>query len=537
MKITCLGGVRTVTGSCYWCRHKAGSFLLDCGMYQGSKKIEERNWTEFPFVPKEIQAVLLTHAHIDHSGLLPRLVREGFEGAIYATPATIDLCAIMLPDSAHIQEMESLWQSRKNVRNGRDPLEPLYTRADADKTLQYFQPVHYNTPITITDGMEVCFRDAGHILGSAIVEVSFPANDDTKKLVFSGDLGNRGQPIVRDPDSIDSADYVFVESTYGNRLHRSLEETIEEFAKILIEAVHQGGKVIIPAFAVERTQEVLYSLHTLEKQGKIPAIPTFVDSPLAISATEIFRKHPECFDKESLEMLLQDDSPLSRKSLTFTRTTEESRALNDLDGPAIIISASGMCDAGRIKHHLKHNVWKPETQVVIIGFQAQGTTGRRLVEGHKRIRLFQEDVAVRAKVHTLGGFSAHADQKGLLEWLSTMKESNPMVYVVHGEEDISLEFAGRLKQEFSFPVYTPFLGETISLLDGPKVQEMKPVIPEVEMREQKAHMMVKRLQELVGRMSSQRWEEEPFLRHRVERQLGKLDKVVEKLEGILDEGA
>jgi metallo-beta-lactamase family protein len=502
-------------------------------MFQGSDNSDERNRIPFPFSPREINAVLLTHAHIDHSGLLPRLVREGFEGKICATPATADLCTVMLPDSAHIQEMESQWQNRKNIRKGEKPLEPLYTRADADRTLTFFEPVPYNTPFPVANGVEVCLRDAGHILGSAIVEVSFQGREGKKKIVFSGDLGNQGQPIVRDPDTIEDAHFVFLESTYGDRLHRTMEDTLEEFVKILDEAVRKGGKVIIPAFAVERTQEVLYSLHMLEKQGKIPMIPTYVDSPLAISATEIFRRHPECFDEEAHEILAQGESPFSVKSLTFTRTTEESQALNELEGPAVIISASGMCEAGRIKHHLKHNVWKPETQIVIIGFQAQGTTGRKLVEGARRIKIFHEDVMVRAKVHTLGGFSAHADQKGLMEWLGKVKNPDLRVYVVHGEEEISLEFASRLEREFPFPIYVPFLGETISLLEEPVVRELKPMAAKEAVLSESTAKMVSRLQGLMDRLSSQRWQEEPFLRQRVERQVGKLDKVIEKLEKML----
>jgi len=542
MEITCVGGARTVTGSCFWCRNEKASFLVDCGMFHGPERLEERNRAPFPFVAEDIEAVLLTHAHIDHSGLLPRLVREGFRGKIYATPATVDLCAIMLPDSAHIQEMEAQWQRKKNVRKGKEAPPPLYTQADVERTLERFEPVPYGTLFSFADGAEASFRDAGHILGSAFLECSLSVGGHRKKVVFSGDLGNRDQPILRDPETIETADVVFVESTYGNRMHRSMGETLEEFAQIVLAAHREGGKVIIPAFAVERTQEVLYALHALQKQGRIPVVPTFVDSPLAISATEIFRRHPECFDEQTRQMLLQGESPLSVPSLTFTRSTDESRALNELEGPAIIISASGMCDAGRILHHLKHTIWRPDTHVVIIGFQAQGTTGRKLVEGAQRIRLFHEEVVVRARIHTLGGFSAHADQGGLLEWLGAMKNPALRAYVVHGEEEIAVEFAARLQEIIGCPAYVPFLGETVSLLEEvpPRRAFPQPAAAATMGRgaepPESVARLIARLQGLAERLSSATWDRGRIDSRRLEKQLGKLAKIAEKLEGILEKG-
>ncbi len=534
MHITCVGGARTVTGSCFWCRNEHASLLVDCGMFHGPQRLEERNRAAFPFSPKEIQAVLLTHAHIDHSGLLPRLVREGFRGKIYATPATADLSTIMLPDSAHIQETEAQWQARKNLRRGALVPEPLYTQADVERTLARFEAVPYGATFTPSEGIDVCFHDAGHILGSAIIECTFTAEGRSRKLVFSGDIGNRDQPIVRDPEPVQRADYVVIESTYGNRLHRSMKDTIDEFASILLEAYRDGGKIIIPAFAVERTQEVLYALHVLESQKRIPVLPTFVDSPLAISATEIFRRHPECFDEQTRHMILQGTSPLTVQSLTFTRTTEESRNLNELKGPAIIISASGMCDAGRILHHLKHTIWRPETHVVIIGFQAQGTLGRKLVEGAQRIRLFHEDVVVRAKIHTLGGFSAHADQAGLTEWLSGIQNPQLKVYVVHGEEEISLAFAKHLKHVLPCTPYVPMLGETLHVLEEPAYREDLWPSREQVAPPQRVARLIETLQSLIEKLSSGPWDQDQVDRQRLERQLGKLTKVVEKIEGLLD---
>lgn len=530
MRVTCIGGVRTVTGTCFLCRHGRISFLVDCGMFQGGRDAEKRNRARFPFDPAGISAVLLTHAHIDHSGLLPRLVKEGFRGKIYATPATVDLCAIMLPDSGHIQQMEAEWQTRKNRRIGQRPVEPLYTVEDAQRTAPFFEAVPYDKPFQPFDDLTFRFRDAGHILGSAFLEVAFQSDRGEKKLLFSGDLGHPGQFIVRDPTPPDRADFVFLESTYGNRCHRPMEETLEELSQILREAAENRGKVIIPAFAVERTQELLYALHKLQAEGRAPVLPTWVDSPLAISATAIFRNHPECFDEETLALLAAGENPLETTSLRFSRTAEESQALNEMDGPLIVISASGMCDAGRIKHHLKHNLWNPANHVVIIGYQAKGTLGRELVDGARKVRIFREEVSVQAKVHTLGGFSAHADQQGLLDWIGRMPNSASRLFVVHGEEPVSKEFASKLQERFAFTVEVPSPLEEIRLAE-PALEERMAVLPERDRAlQESARQLLNRLQALSDRIAEKDWESDPVQRHHVEKQIRKIQRYAEKLE-------
>ncbi|MEW6442782.1 MAG: MBL fold metallo-hydrolase [bacterium] len=534
MQVTCLGGVRTVTGSCFLCRHRGFPFLVDCGMFQGGREMEKRNRLRFAFDPSQLAAVFLTHAHIDHSGLVPRLVREGFRGKIYATSATADLCRIMLPDSGHIQQMEAEWQTRKNQRSGARPVAPLYTAADAEKTFPFFEEVPYDAPVSPFAGLTIRFREAGHILGSAFLEMSFPSDGGSKTVLFSGDLGHPEQFIVRDPQPPGRADFVFLESTYGNRLHRPMGETLEELAQILRQAAQDQGRIVIPAFAVERTQEVLYALHQLRSEGRIPALPTYVDSPLAISATDIFRRHPECFDRDSLEILASGENPLANSTLKFARTAEESQALNELAGPVIIISASGMCDAGRIKHHLKHSLWRPENHVVIIGFQAQGTLGRKLVEGARKVRIFREDVSVMAKVHTLGGFSAHADQQGLLGWLGRMDPPAGQVFVVHGEESISVEFAGKLKEVLGPSVRVPRLMEDLVLAEPSAEEEAKAGLPEGDrILRASAEEVLLRMRAVSARIASQSWDEDPMQRHHMQKHLRKIRRYMEKLEKMV----
>jgi|YNPNPStandDraft_1061719.scaffolds.fasta_scaffold16971_2 metallo-beta-lactamase family protein len=537
MRITCIGGVRTVTGTCFLCRHGRISFLVDCGMFQGGRDAEKRNRARFPFDPAGISAVLLTHAHIDHSGLLPRLVKEGFRGKIYATAATVDLCGIMLPDSGHIQQMEAEWQTRKNQRLGQRPVEPLYTVEDAQRTEPFFEPVRYEEPFQPFEGLTCCFRDAGHILGSAFLEIAFQSGQGEKRILFSGDLGHPGQFIVRDPSPPGRADFVFIESTYGNRCHRPMDETLEELAQILQEAARTGGKVIIPAFAVERTQELLHALHKLQAEGRAPALPTWVDSPLAISATDIFRKHPECFDEETLALLATGENPLETASLRFARTAEESQALNEMEGPLIVISASGMCDAGRIKHHLKHNLWKPGNHVVIIGYQAKGTLGRELVDGAQKVRIFREDVSVKAKIHTLGGFSAHADQPGLLDWIGRIPNGPSRLFVVHGEEPISMEFASKLKERFASAVEVPSPLEEIRLAEPAYPERAAPLPERDRALQESARQLLNRLQALSDRIAEKDWESDPVQRHHVEKQLRKLRRYAEKLERAVSGGA
>jgi metallo-beta-lactamase family protein len=455
MKVEFLGGVRTVTGSATLLQKDSVRWLVDCGMFQGGREIEERNRNIQSYSPKGLSFILLTHAHLDHSGLIPKLVGEGFQGKVICTKATFDLCEVMLRDSGHIQEMEAEWQNRKSQRSGKREVMPLYTVKEAEDSLRYFRTVHYDEILSLADGVKVCFRDAGHILGSAIIEIWVEEGGEERKLVFSGDLGSLGQPIIRDPSEIEEGDVLWLESTYGNRLHKSRKETVDELLKIVQEAIRDQAKVVIPAFAVERTQDIIYTLGQLIRDGAISSIPVYIDSPLAISATEIFQRNSDCFDEETKTLLLSGKNPLDLPEIVYTQTTEESKAINEDSRAGIIVAASGMCDSGRIKHHLKHHLWRKESHIVIIGYQSEGTIGRRLIDGAKTIRLFGEEIAVRAHIHTLGGFSAHADQKGLLEWLSHFDNPQMEVFINHGEEKISMELAQIIRQQFHLKTIIP----------------------------------------------------------------------------------
>ena len=455
MRVEFLGGVRTVTGSATLLEKDSLKWLVDCGMFQGNKEYEERNWNLSSYQAKNLSFILLTHAHIDHSGLIPKLFKEGFQGKVICTKATLDLCDVMLLDSGHIQEMEAEWQNRKGKRAGKGEAIPLYTMKDAEECLRYFQAANYDEMIQLADGVKVRFQDAGHILGSAIIEIWIKEGGQEKKIIFSGDLGNSDQPILRDPSIIEEGDVLWLESTYGDRLHKSREETVQELLKILQEAIAHQAKVVIPAFAVERTQDIIYTLGQLIRKGSIPPLPIYIDSPLAISATEIFKKNSDCFDQETKDLLSGGENPLEIPGILYTRTTEESKAINEDPRSGIIVSASGMCDAGRIKHHLKHHLWREESHIVIIGYQAEGTIGRRIVDGAKTVRLFGEEIAVKAHIHTLGGFSAHADQKGLLDWVSHIHHPQLVVFINHGEEKISMELSQLVSQQFHFKTTVP----------------------------------------------------------------------------------
>ena len=408
MKVKFLGAAGTVTGSCHVIETDTARFAIDCGMHQGNETIERRNLDTTVYEPRRMQFFLITHAHIDHSGLLPRMVRTGFSGKIYCTPPTRDLLGIMLEDSAHIQEMEAEWSSRKSRRHGGRAVEALYTRADAAAAAALLEPVPYGQPFSPAPGVTAIYHDAGHILGSAFIELSIEKDGSRTRMLFSGDLGRPDQLLVNDPDKPVDADYLFLEGTYGDRDHKNEADSREELAQAILYSYERGGKVIIPAFAVERTQEVLFCLHLLLKAGKIPAdMPVFVDSPLAIKATEIFTRNPQYLDANTRAYFERGENPLSLPNLRFTQTTEQSREINTLTGPAIVIAASGMCNAGRVKHHLRHNLWRPQASVVFVGFQAMGTPGRKIVDGVKEIRLLGEEVAVNARISTIGGFSSH----------------------------------------------------------------------------------------------------------------------------------
>jgi len=474
MQVQFLGAAQTVTGSCYLMQAGDVRFAVDCGMHQGNSEIEKRNHDVARYDAASIDFFLITHAHIDHSGLLPRMVQEGFSGKIYATSATRALLEIMLLDSAHIQEMEAEWQNRKRSRHGKELVEPLYTQEDAQATFELFEEIAYNEPFEPVPGVRVTYKDAGHILGSAFIELFVKEDGKSYRLLFSGDLGRPDQLLIRDPSKPDATDYVFLESTYGDRNHKDEQTSRDELAQAISYSYEHGEKVIIPAFAVERTQEVLYSLFLLHKEGRLPAdMPVYVDSPLAIRATEIFRKHPEYFDEETQALLKNGEDPLRMPNLKFTLRTEESQGINTAAGPAVVISASGMCNAGRIKHHLRHNLWRKGASVVFVGFQAKGTPGRHIVDGAKKIRILGEEVAVNARIFTIGGFSAHAGQSQILDWLQGLKElagENLQVFLIHGEHGAQKTLAGIIRERFQLPVHIPAYLEVCTLEPGQAVE-------------------------------------------------------------------
>jgi metallo-beta-lactamase family protein len=464
VRVTCLGGAGSVTGSSYLVESPGGGkALVDCGMFQGGRQMESRNWGEWGFDPAAVDTLFLTHAHIDHSGRIPKLVKDGFQGRIITSPPTADLCRIMLLDSAHIQEMDAEWQSRKNKRQNRREIQPLYTTADAERSLTRFEPVDRDRIVSVDSGLRARLRNAGHILGSSILELWVGEGKEEVKIVFSGDLGKKDQLIVRDPHEIFAADYLFIESTYGDRLHRTFEDSKKELLEAIQYAHGNGEKVMIPAFAVERTQEIIYILAEFQRDGLLPDMPVYLDSPLAIKATEIFRKNKAYYDEEASAIVDRGFDPFNMPNLTFTPSTQESIRINEQSGPAVVIAGNGMCTAGRIKHHLKHNLWRPGASLVIVGFQAGGTTGRRIVEGKKQVRIFRENVAVRARVFTIGGFSAHADQSDLMTWVSHFAESGPRVFVVHGEMKASEALAGKIREVHGLEAIVPRWKERLIL--------------------------------------------------------------------------
>ena len=468
MKVQLLGAARTVTGSCYMIEACGARFTVDCGMHQGNKAIEERNLNTEIYRPAQLDFILMTHAHIDHSGLLPRMVHDGFKKPIYCTAATAELLGIMLEDSAHIQEMEAQWRAQKYSRRGKkSPAPALYTVDDARNTVPFLHSVDYHQSFEPHPGIKATYFDAGHILGSAFILVEATEDGKTTRVLFSGDLGRPQALIVRDPEMPVAADYMFMESTYGDRDHNNEIGAADELAEAIAYSYAKGEKVIIPAFAVERTQEILYCLHNLSRQGKLPPdMPVFVDSPLAIRATAIFAKHKELFDKETTALLAKGDDPFELPNLTYTLSADESRALNELPGPAIILSASGMCNAGRIKHHLRHNLWKPGASIVFVGYQGLGTPGRKIVEKAKSIPLFGEDVPVEARIYTIGGFSAHAGQSQLLDWMEPALRQGARLVLVHGEEKAQKTLAGLVEQRYGVTPIIPDYMEELELTTG-----------------------------------------------------------------------
>ena len=473
MKVTFLGATKTVTGSNFLVEGAGKKFLVDCGLYQGQAADELQNEQEFPFDINSIDFMILTHAHIDHSGRIPKLYKDGYRNKIYATKATCDLCAIMLPDSGHIQEMESEWKNRKRVRKGEEAKLPIYDVETALKSLELFEPVFYDKLIEVDENIHIRFNDAGHMLGSAIVEIWIKENEKNKKIVFSGDIGNNDIPLLAEPTMIEDADYVVMESTYGNRHHMKNDEKAEMFINIVTDTIRNGGTVVIPSFAVGRTQEILYELNNLKEkrldndfQKKYEILmhtPVYVDSPLAISATEVFKENMELFDIKTQELIQSGDNPLEFPGLRFTRTSQESKELNESNESSIIISASGMCEVGRIKHHLKHNLWNPKNTILFVGYQAPGTLGRKIVDGAKTVKIFGEEIAVNARVEYIEGYSGHADQEGLLNFVYSFIKKPEHIFLVHGEPEGQKVLKEMIMQNTNIPVTIPDYGETYDL--------------------------------------------------------------------------
>lgn len=462
MQIEFFGAAREVTGSCHLITVRGRRLLVDCGLIQGSAKHERYNREPFPFDPAEVDAVVLTHAHLDHSGRLPLLVKRGFRGTIHTHRATADLCRIMLEDAGYLNEKDAEWENRKRERKGLEPVEPLYTRAEARVTERHFRPLEYGRAETILPGVALRLHDAGHILGSAIAELTLSDGEQRRTLVFSGDLGHRGAPILRDPARLEQADLVVMESTYGDRLHRGWDATWEEMGEIFTVARGSGGNVLIPSFAVGRAQLLLYMFNRHFGEWGLENWQLFLDSPMAIEATEVYQRHARVYDERAREFEAQHGGLFELPNLHLTRTSEESMAINRLRSGAVIIAGSGMCTGGRIKHHLKHNIWRRQTHLMIVGFQAAGTLGRALVDGARHIRLWGETIEVNAQVHTVGGMSAHADQEGLVDWYRAFR-NRPRVALVHGEPAGMDALADRLRGELFAEVLLPGFGQQLEL--------------------------------------------------------------------------
>ena len=483
MKVTFFGATKTVTGSNFLVEGAGKKFLVDCGLYQGAAREEIKNNEPFPYNIDEIDFMLLTHAHIDHSGRIPKLYKDGYRKPIFATNATCDLCAIMLPDSGHIQETETEWKNKKRIRRGEDILLPIYDAETAVKSLELFRGVDYDQIIEVDDNIHIRFNDAGHMLGSSIIEVWVKEEGENKKVVFSGDIGNNDIPLLDEPTMIEDADFLVMESTYGDRMHIENENKAERFIEIVTDTISQGGTVVIPSFAVGRTQEILYELNKFKTSANdtpefdrrfdlLMHTPVYVDSPLAISATEVFRENMDLFDEETRELIKRGDNPLEFPGLKFTQTVEESKELNESDESCIIISASGMCEVGRIKHHLKHNIWNPKNTILFVGYQAMGTLGRKIVDGAKTVKIFGEEVSVNARVEYIEGYSGHADQQGLLNFVYSFIKKPEHIFLVHGEEQGQKVLKDKLTEGTQIPVTIPDYGETYELAKTVKLTDV-----------------------------------------------------------------
>ena len=542
MNITFLGAAKTVTGSNFLVEAAGKKFLVDCGMYQGKAALEMENSEEFLYNVSEIDFMLLTHAHIDHSGRIPKLYNEGYRGPIYAHRATVDLCAIMLPDSGHIQETEVEWKNRKRLRAGLEPLPPLYTAEEAAKCLEIFKPVEYDQIIDVTDNIQVRYNDAGHMLGSSIIEIWVTENGKTEKIVFTGDIGNNDIPLLDSPTMIEDADYLVMESTYGSRLHMRNDDKANIFLNVVSETLDHGGRVVIPSFAVGRTQEILYEIDKIKdshkddeefqrKYQQLMKTPVFVDSPLAISATEVFKKNTDLFEEEVQEKLRHGDHPLEFPGLQFTRTADESKALNETYYPSIIISASGMCDIGRIKHHLKHNLWNPSSTILFVGYQAPGTLGRTIVDGADKVKIFGEEISVNARVEYIEGYSGHADQEWLLNFVYSFIKKPRHIFLVHGEEESEEVLKGLIERNTQIPVTIPSFGEKYEVADIPKLEERVEYSKKLEDQYLRLQILEKldKIKDDINTMS-QNVKNEKLMKESSDEEIEKLNDKVKKLE-------
>jgi metallo-beta-lactamase family protein len=502
MEITFFGATKVVTGSNCLIKGSDYNILLDCGMFQGSKQLEGLNYTDFPYNPEDIDFLILSHAHIDHSGRIPKLVKDGFKGRIISTKATFDLCKIMLLDSARIQQADVEWENRKRARAGREPVEPLYTIDDASFSLKYFEYYYYDQKIKLNDDVYIRFKDAGHILGSSIIELWIKENDDFVKIVFSGDLGMPGRPIIKDPEYIEEADYLIMESTYGNRLHESIQESGKELVNIINRTTLRGGSVIIPSFAVGRTQELIYNLNEYYEYNRdieeFMKIPIYIDSPMAVSATDAFKVNSYCFNEKTKNLILNGDDPFEFENLHYIQSQEESMKLNEYDYPKVIISSSGMCTAGRIRHHLKHNIWDKNNSVVFVGYQAQGTLGRIILDGVEWVKILGEKIKINAEIYDLEGFSGHADQKVLLNWVANFKKKPKKVFIVHGEEESSGELAKLIEKKFKLETIIPNYGDSFEIRRSLSKISSKDIIEPIKRKED----IEKELQEVYDQFES-----------------------------------
>lgn len=462
MKVGVFGAAKTVTGSCYGIEVGKKKILVDCGLFQGGKSITRLNYENFPFNAKSYSAVLLTHAHLDHCGRIPKLVNAGFKGEIYCTSATKDIARIVLLDSAKINKHDTELENKRRARLGHPLRKPIYTEEDVRKSMAFFKTIGYEKQIDLGSGIKAIFYDAGHILGSAIIELNINENGKQKTIVFSGDLGQNGDPIIRDVTHLNKADYVFIESTYGDRLHSPVEKRKQELLNIILETYERRGKILIPSFAVERTQEILYDLNELAEKNLIPRIKVYVDTPMGIKVTEVFKRHYALYNEKIKDLIKSGDNPFSFPGLEFTEKVYDSMKLNNIKGPCIIIAGSGMCTGGRIKHHIKHNIWNPRNTILFVGYQAEGTLGYHIKRGEKIIKLLGTSVAVKAKVESIDSFSAHADYRGLLTWLKFFNPKPKRVFIVHGEQK-SMERFEKKVNNLDIKTKIPEMNEKITI--------------------------------------------------------------------------